>query len=269
MLTNLGLVEFAKKALEIKAGYVYGTTGQILTENLLAYKQDQYPDHINRFIDYIKQNYMGKITYDCVGLIKGYIWQNDEHDGWYDPSNDVSANGMFNVAKVKGPIATMPDVPGLCVRYDGHIGVYVGDGKVIEARGTKYGVVQTELEGRGWTHWLECPFILYVKPDTEIIKKGSKGEKVISIQRDLNALGSNLTVDGDFGPKTEEVVKAFQESQKIDVTGQLTKAELKLLTVMVQNRSLTDSIIAHAAFVKDVSEKHVQIIKILEGLIKQ
>lgn len=43
----------------------------------------------------------------------------------------------------------------------GHIGVYIGNGEVIEAMGTKYGVVKTQLEGRGWTHWLEVPGIEY------------------------------------------------------------------------------------------------------------
>jgi cell wall-associated NlpC family hydrolase len=39
----------------------------------------------------------------------------------------------------------MPDIPGLAVWHDGHIGVYIGGGQVIEAMGTKYGVVKTEL----------------------------------------------------------------------------------------------------------------------------
>lgn len=55
----------------------------------------------------------------------------------------------------------MPDTPGLAVWKQGHIGVYIGNGEVIEAMGTKYGVVKTQLEGRGWTHWLEIPYINY------------------------------------------------------------------------------------------------------------
>ena len=55
----------------------------------------------------------------------------------------------------------MPDTPGLAVWKSGHIGVYIGNGEVIEAMGTKYGVVKTQLEGRGWTHWLEVPGIEY------------------------------------------------------------------------------------------------------------
>ena len=31
----------------------------------------------------------------------------------------------------------------------------------IQAMGTKYGVVKTQLEGRGWTHWLQVPYISY------------------------------------------------------------------------------------------------------------
>jgi cell wall-associated NlpC family hydrolase len=46
---------------------------------------------------------------------------------------------------------------------DGHIGVYIGNGEVIEAQGTAYGVVKTKLEGRGWTKWLKIPNIKYVE----------------------------------------------------------------------------------------------------------
>lgn len=42
-----------------------------------------------------------------------------------------------------------------------NLGVYIGNGEVIEAMGTKYGVVKTKLAGRGWTHWLQVPYISY------------------------------------------------------------------------------------------------------------
>lgn len=74
---------------------------------------------------------------------------------------DIGANEMYFNATHKGEIATMPDTPGLAVWKAGHIGVYIGNGEVVEAMGTKYGVVKTQLEGRGWTHWLEVPYINY------------------------------------------------------------------------------------------------------------
>ena len=40
-------------------------------------------------------------------------------------------------------------------------GFYIGNGEVIEAMDTRYGVVKTKLQGRGWTHWLEVPGIKY------------------------------------------------------------------------------------------------------------
>ena len=56
---------------------------------------------------------------------------------------------------------TMPDTVGLAVWKQGHIGVYIGNGYVIEAMGTKYGVVKTQLAGRNWSHWLKIPGIHY------------------------------------------------------------------------------------------------------------
>ena len=43
----------------------------------------------------------------------------------------------------------------------GHVGLYVGDGWVIEAMGTKHGVKKTRLTERHWTHWLKIPYISY------------------------------------------------------------------------------------------------------------
>ena len=173
-LTNIGLVDHVKKALNEKWGYVYGTYGQFLTESLLQAKLKQYPDNVKQYESYIRATFLGgkdgkqpKRVADCVGLIKSFLWW--KPDGpVYNSKTDLSANGMFQAAKTKGPIDTMPDMPGLWVRYNGHIGVYIGNGKVIESRGTKYGVVETDLKGRGWTHWLELPGIEYVKPVDEL-----------------------------------------------------------------------------------------------------
>lgn len=74
---------------------------------------------------------------------------------------DIGANEMYYNATRRGGIEAMLDTPGLAVWKPGHIGVYIGNGEVIEAMGTKYGVVKTQLEGRGWTHWLEIPYINY------------------------------------------------------------------------------------------------------------
>jgi hypothetical protein len=164
MKNNIGLVEHCTKALREEWGYVYGTYGKVLTSDLLQRKLTQYPDNIKKYQGYIEKNYMGKRVTDCVGLIKSFVWWED-NDPVYTPKSDKSANGMFEAAGMKGPVSEFPEVPGVCVWKSGHVGVYQGNGKVIEAKGTKYGVVQTPIKGLGatkWTHWFFCPYIDYV-----------------------------------------------------------------------------------------------------------
>ena len=167
---NLDLVTYAVNAWESGWGYVWGTYGSVLTDSLFEYKLEQYPDGVGNYEDFIRENWLGGRTTDCVGLIKGY--------GWLDPDTltinygtngmpDVGADQMYNNATVKGDISTMPDIPGLAVWHKGHIGVYIGNGEVIEAMGTKYGVVKTKLADRSFTAWLEIPYISYITDSGE------------------------------------------------------------------------------------------------------
>jgi peptidoglycan hydrolase-like protein with peptidoglycan-binding domain len=50
-------------------------------------------------------------------------------------------------------------------------------------------------------------------------RRGSKGTAVEAVQRRLKARGWKLSVDGDFGPATERVVRAFQREKKLVVDG--------------------------------------------------
>lgn len=158
------LVTYAVHAWESGWGYVWGTYGNVLTESLLAYKVSQYPDGVGNHENFIRAHWLGGRTTDCVGLIKGYSWLSPETmtiDYGTHGMPDIGANQMYYSATESGPIDTMPDIPGLAVWHDGHIGVYIGGGQVIEAMGTKNGVVKTELAKRNWTHWLKIPYINY------------------------------------------------------------------------------------------------------------
>ena len=158
------LVAYVTNAWQSGWGYVWGTYGQVLTPELFQYKLTQYPEGVGQYADFIRSNWLGKHTADCVGLIKGYGWLSPDTmtiDYGTHGMPDIGANQMYYNATRKGTIDTIPEVPGLAVWKSGHIGVYIGDGQVIEAMGTKYGVVKTQLQGRGWTHWLEIPYINY------------------------------------------------------------------------------------------------------------
>ena len=161
---NKDLAAYAIRAWESGWGYVWGTFGNVLTDAAFASGCRQYPDNVAVYADFIRANWLGGRTTDCVGLIKGYGWLNPDTMTINYGTNgmqDVSADGMYANARIKGPISAMPDTPGLAVWHSGHIGVYIGNGEVIEAMGTKYGVVKTKLVDRNWTAWLEVPYITY------------------------------------------------------------------------------------------------------------
>lgn len=158
------LVAYAIHAWESGWGYVWGTYGNILSESRLDAMVAQYPDGVGSYADFIRANWVGRRTTDCMGLIKGYGWlDSDTLEIVYGTNGmpDVNADTCYAQAKVKGPMSTMPDTPGLAVWHSGHIGVYIGNGEVVEAMGTKYGVVKTKLSERNWTAWLEVPYIQY------------------------------------------------------------------------------------------------------------
>lgn len=161
---------------------------------------------------------------------------------------DRSANGMFEYAKAQGSewgtIDTIPDIPGIAVRYDGHVGVYVGNGEVVEERGFNYGCQLTKLKGRGWLHWYKLPFINYTNQtivETEpegyklgdrLLKKGMKGEDVKELQNNLLELGYSLPkygADSDYGSETVEAVKAFQKDHELDADGEYGQLSHKAL----------------------------------------
>lgn len=52
-----------------------------------------------------------------------------------------------------------------------------------------------------------------------ILKRGSRGEAVRSLQTLLNAKGAAISVDGSFGPATDKALREFQESRDLDIDG--------------------------------------------------
>jgi len=165
---NLDLVKWSEFAADKGWGYVWGTYGTVLSPDFLESKIIQYPDEVGGKEDFIRENWLGKRTADCVGLIKGYSWYDTASQMTILVSNgmpDIGADTMYENAAEKGTIDTIPEIPGLAVWKEGHIGVYIGDGKVVEAYGTTSGVIRSELANGGWTHWLKIPYITYLEQE--------------------------------------------------------------------------------------------------------
>ena len=167
---NLDLVQWAIEAHSSGWGYVWGTYGHVLTRSYYEAKLAQYPEGVGNYADFILANWLGKRTADCVGLVKGYCWFDPEAQSIGYAVNgmpDIATEQMIEWCDEKGSISTMPEIPGLLLWMDGHVGIYIGDGYAIEAMGTRYGVVKTQVAGRGWQKWGKIPCIDYIEEAEE------------------------------------------------------------------------------------------------------
>ena len=131
------------------SGYAFGSSGQRLTKKLYEELRRKYGKNFNNNT----KKWLYKEVYDSAGLVKKAF----EQAGIKLPHGATSSwkNGDW---KEKGDIKHMPSNQ-VCVLYrrgsDGmvHSGIYLGNGKVIEAKGSAYGVVETSLKDGHWTDY--------------------------------------------------------------------------------------------------------------------
>lgn len=226
---NKGLVDYANA--QLGKPYWYGTFGQFSNAELYNYKKKQYPNYYTG-TDY-KYQYNVKV-HDCVGLIKGYLWSDDnESSAKYNKSQDVSARGMYNVSVKRGSIVDMPMIEGILV-YKGrntssitHVGIY-SNGYVIEAKGHAFGVVKTKFNSKDWKFWSMCPYISYddveiSKNDDEQKNKGNEHFQTYKVVK-----GDNLTtIAKRYNTTVDELVKINNIKDKnLIYVGQVLKIEV-------------------------------------------
>lgn len=171
-------------------GYVYGTTGQTCTVTLLKKKNAQYGKKMKSGYYQLKGDYtrglcarwLNRWVADCVGLLKG---TSRDLGGFY---RDVSADGLYRLCNVKGPISQMPHVPGVLLfcndgggsvyKHMHHTGIYTGRGLAEQSAGVLTGIIEGKMS-RGWTHYgILTDWFVYDLPDEgtgEIIDPDAPG----------------------------------------------------------------------------------------------
>lgn len=216
MKTNMELVEFAKKALAENWGYCLGSFGNVLTTTFLTQKLNQgygvgayntkHRPYLNRFLN-------RRVT-DCYGLVKGCVWWNGGNVK-YVASQDRNQEGAYNSAKEKGPLSTMPEIPGLILWHKGHAGIYIGNGEFIECSGAPVGMRKGRIQGgkvisgSKFTHWFKDTYIAYSEP--------IKVDKMLSGIK-VKVKGKPLVVQGILRDGTNYVPIRFLEQlgHKVD-----------------------------------------------------
>ena len=193
--------------------------------------------------------------FDCVCFIKSLLW------GWegdvsktyggakYASNNvpDIDANAMIKVCSDVSEDFSNVQV-GEVVWLTDHIGVYIGDGLVVECSPKWANGVQTTAlanlgaktgyNARIWTKHGKLPYVTYEveKPpvasnicstNLPVLKKGSKGESVKALQILLIGNGyscGSYGADGSFGNATDIAVRNFQKDKKLVVDGSVGPA---------------------------------------------
>ena len=225
------LIDKFKYALNNKYGYVWGTAGVLWTAaKQKAATREQTVKYGSKWI--------GHYVADCSGL---FTWAFKQLGGtMYHGSNTMyksycTAKGKLTKGKRSDGMTILPGTAVFTGTEGdhGHVGLYVGDGKVIEAKGTQYGVVESNVTDKKWTYWGELKGVDYGQetPDTSgtdttnihpVLRRGDKGQYVTELQKTLISKGfscGSCGADGDFGSATEKAVKAFQKAAGLTADG--------------------------------------------------
>ena len=178
-------------------------------------------------------------------LCKGILW------GWNADINKVYGGAVYASHGVpdmteNALISYCSDVShdfskigrGELVWMSGHVGVYIGDGKVIECSPKwKNGVQLTYVSNMGytagncrvWTKHGKLPYIDYtnniveIKPqspktDHSVLLKGSSGAEVGQL---IVLLANKGYLCGDFGADVEKAVRQYQKDNNLLVDGRV------------------------------------------------
>ena len=202
-------------------GYIWGKSGQVWTEALQRRA-------VNAEAVQYGARWIGHRVADCSGM---FVYAFRELGGSiYHGSNTIYNRYCTDKGKIKdGRRADGQEVkPGSAVFLyrngkRSHIGLYIGNDCVIEARSTPDGVVTSPLEH--WDDYGELTGVDYgsgVVPATirPTLRRNDSGEAVKDCQRLLNvALGGTLAVDGKYGPATMQAVRDFQTTAGLKADG--------------------------------------------------
>lgn len=273
--------------------YIMGGTGQFCTVAYRKARAAQYPGSAAK----IRENCprmqgsatscrgcrwwddtagTGKRAYDCAQLTR---WCMDAVG--IKLVSGATSQWTRTAWAERGEIDSLPGEK-LCLvfRQDapgemGHVGLYLGDGTVVHAKGHAWGVIRQKLGEARFTHW-GVPAGLYAAQagqdgakDGEndgkegntlpnenagnganagqiaALRRGDKGEAVRALQTRLLSLGLNLYqygADGSFGAETEAAVRALQAGAGLAETGAMdaaTWAALDTAEAVQQKRAET------------------------------
>lgn len=193
----MDVTEFLRRlrgVLKYKTLYVHGCFGAPMTaKNKERYKKNTSFNKQPERQAMIEKATVDTFGFDCVCLIKGILWGWDAnlsltYGGAQYASNgvpDIGADGMFTRKYVTGISKDFSKImPGAVLHMDGHVGVYLGNGEVIECTPKWDNQVQiSNLGNTGnktgkWRTWTEYGYL----PCVDYSDNYEEPEKIAPVQ---------------------------------------------------------------------------------------
>ena len=239
MITSSALIEKFQFALDNNWGYIWGTAGVEWTAAKQAQLEKTTDENRAMSRKYGKK-WIGHHVADCSGM---FVWAFKQYglEMSHISSNIFKSYCTSNkgalTAELKKTLRPGTAVfTGKTAGNNPHVGLYIGNNIVIEAKGTQAGVVTSKLTDSKWTFYGELKNVSYdgaapepaPTPEPEpagkrpTIRKGNRNKYVTELQTMLSKLGYDLGIcgiDGDFGTATRSAVMSFQSDNGLQVDG--------------------------------------------------
>ena len=195
-MTNKEFVSQAKTIVNMNTAYGKGTFGQKWTKTLATQKKKQYPEFYTDSV-IASLNKKAEVStlyvFDCVGLVKGIMWGFPNVKYKTNGLDDVSDQGLWDKYCTNKSKDFSNVIPGEIMHIKGHVGIYIGDGKVIECtnKWSKNILVSSINKGdkyyRAWTEHGKFSLLTYeglsAPKDESIIHVVKLGETLSSIAK--------------------------------------------------------------------------------------
>lgn len=234
--------EFADKAIRLskqQTAYMLGAFCWSATDANIRRLLNQYAENYNWLwkANEIKgRGYVG----DCVGIIKGILWNfNFDLDKLYGGATycangvpDIDADTMINMCS--GVSNNFNDVQvGEAVWMPGHIGIIISSTQVVECTPVgSCGVQITNLHGRGWQKHGKLPWVDYSTSSTEkpsVLPPGQSNKAIPAKFFDRNIartyiVSPSIGLNIRKGPNMSySVIKAVPQGTRLNNYGYYSK----------------------------------------------
>lgn len=144
---------------------------------------------------------------DCSGLIYSYA------------GGERCGNPQLETATETGSVsAGIPNVHGLGLWRPGHVGVYVGNGMEVDARGDEYGVCYEAIGGyNNWTYWFKLAAVSYVTNGWESFNGNyyyyENGEYIVNTSRTIDGTTYYFDSQADRARLLQTLLQAVHRVQ--------------------------------------------------------